>query len=134
MRQHDDVHTVSDEKQLSLDEFNKLKSHSEMGGLESVPLLQKKINDLSNTELNIAVTGKSGAGKSTFINKGAAKTGMIETTMEPIGYTHPRLLHVILWDLPGIGSDEFLRNKYVREMKFKRFDFFIIISACRFSD
>ncbi|XP_062916588.1 interferon-inducible GTPase 5-like [Mobula hypostoma] len=126
------------------EELNKLKSDFETGGLEKVkPLIQKKITDLDKTELNIAVTGESGTGKSTFINAmrglrntdpGAAKSGTIETTKEPIGYSHPTLPNVRYWDLPGIGSPEFQAARYLTEMKFKRFDFFIIISTFRFKE
>uniref|UniRef100_UPI00398F827D interferon-inducible GTPase 5-like n=1 Tax=Pristiophorus japonicus TaxID=55135 RepID=UPI00398F827D len=126
------------------EELNKLKSEYKTGGLEKVKLLlQKKINDLDSTELNIAVTGESGAGKSTFINamrelqdgdEGAAKSGTTETTMEPTRYPHPTLPNVYFWDLPGIGTKQFPANKYLREIKFKKYDFFIIISDCRFRE
>uniref|UniRef100_UPI00398F0767 interferon-inducible GTPase 5-like isoform X2 n=1 Tax=Pristiophorus japonicus TaxID=55135 RepID=UPI00398F0767 len=125
-------------------ELKKLKSDYETGGLEAaVPLIQKKIKDLNNTELNIAVTGESGTGKSTFINamrglrsdgEGAAKTGPIETTMKPARYAHPSLPNVYFWDLPGIGTTKFPADKYLREMDFKIYDFFIIFSACRFKE
>ncbi|XP_072913680.1 interferon-inducible GTPase 5-like [Hemitrygon akajei] len=125
-------------------ELSKLKSDFETGGLEKVKLLiKKKVTDLDKTELNIAVTGESGTGKSTFINAmrglqsddpGAAKSGTTETTMEPAGYSHPTLPNVRYWDLPGIGTEEFPAAKYLRKMKFKRYDFFIIISTCRFKE
>ncbi|XP_038631332.1 T-cell-specific guanine nucleotide triphosphate-binding protein 2-like [Scyliorhinus canicula] len=104
------------------------------------PLIQKS---LDNQEVNIAVTGETGAGKSTFINamrglrngdEEAAETGSTETTMEPIGYKHPNLPNVRLWDLPGIGTTKFPADKYLREMNFERYDFFIIISHCRFRE
>ncbi|XP_072914684.1 interferon-inducible GTPase 5-like isoform X1 [Hemitrygon akajei] len=126
------------------EELNKLKSDFETGGLEKVkPLIEKKVTDLDKTELNIAVTGRSGTGKSTFINAmrglrsddpGAAEVGTTETTMEPAGYSHPTLPNVRYWDLPGIGTTPFPAAKYLKEMKFERFDFFIIISATRFSE
>ncbi|XP_072914662.1 interferon-inducible GTPase 5-like [Hemitrygon akajei] len=126
------------------EELNKLKSDFETGGLEKVkPLIEKKVTDLDKTELNIAVTGGSGTGKSTFINAmrglrstdpGAAKSGTIETTKEPAGYSHPTLPNVHYWDLPGMGSIPLTAAKYLKEMKFERFDFFIIISAVRFRE
>ncbi|XP_067903983.1 interferon-gamma-inducible GTPase 10-like isoform X2 [Heterodontus francisci] len=129
---------------VTQEELNKLKSDYETNGLEAVtPLIQKKINELDNTEINIAVTGESGAGKSTFINamrelqsddEGAAEVGNTETTMEPTGYKHPNLPNVCFWDLPGIGTTEFPANKYLQEMNFTRYDFFIIISHCRFRE
>ncbi|XP_067852716.1 interferon-inducible GTPase 5-like [Heptranchias perlo] len=129
---------------FSQEELNKLKSDYETGGLGKVtPLIQRKIKELGNTELNIAVTGETGAGKSTFINtmrglqsddEGAAETGVTETTMEPTRYPHPNLPNVCFWDLPGIGTTKFPANKYLKEIKFKRYDFFIIISDCRFRE
>ncbi|XP_038631971.1 interferon-inducible GTPase 5-like [Scyliorhinus canicula] len=126
------------------DELRNLKSEYETGGMEKAKLLiQRKINDLENTELNIAVTGESGAGKSTFINAmrgldkdddGAAETGTTEGTMEPTGYRHPTLPNVCLWDLPGMGTIKFPANKYLKQMKFEKYDFFIIISGCRFTE
>ncbi|XP_072914687.1 interferon-inducible GTPase 5-like isoform X2 [Hemitrygon akajei] len=65
---------------------------------------------------------------------GAAEVGTTETTMEPAGYSHPTLPNVRYWDLPGIGTTPFPAAKYLKEMKFERFDFFIIISATRFSE
>ncbi|XP_038631329.1 interferon-inducible GTPase 5-like [Scyliorhinus canicula] len=126
------------------DELKTLKSEYETGGVAKVtPLIQRKINDFDKTELNIAVTGETGAGKSTFINalrglneddEGAAKTGTTETTMEPTGYKHPTLPNVWFWDLPGMGTKKFPANKYLKVMEFKKYDFFIIISACRFTE
>ncbi|XP_078067348.1 interferon-inducible GTPase 5-like [Mustelus asterias] len=129
---------------FSQEEVTKLKSDFERSGMENIkPLIQKKLIELDNTELNIAVSGESGAGKSTFINalrglqnadEGAAETGTTETTMEPIGYKHPNLPNVCLWDLPGIGTTKFPAEKYLSKMKFEKYDFFIIISACRFRE
>ncbi|XP_032886787.1 interferon-inducible GTPase 5-like [Amblyraja radiata] len=126
------------------EELNKVNSEFETGGVENVqPLLEKKVKELDNTELNIAVTGDTGAGKSTFINamrglrsedEGAAAVGTTETTMEPTGYTHPTLPNVRYWDLPGIGSTRFTASSYLKEMQFKKYDFFIIVSAGRFTE
>uniref|UniRef100_UPI00398F58BD interferon-inducible GTPase 5-like isoform X2 n=1 Tax=Pristiophorus japonicus TaxID=55135 RepID=UPI00398F58BD len=113
----------------------------ETGGLEgAVSLIQKKVKDLNNVKLDIAVTGESGVGKSSFINamrglrrndKGAAEVGNTETTMEPAPYPHPSLPNVCFWDLPGIGTFNFKADTYLRKMHFERYDFFIIILDCR---
>ncbi|XP_062394951.1 uncharacterized protein LOC134082920 [Sardina pilchardus] len=98
---------------------------------------------LDHVSLNIAVTGMTGAGKSTFINairgidnddKDAAPTGVTETSMVACPYPHPSMPNVSLWDLPGTGSPKFKAKKYLKAVKFERYDFFIIISSERFKE
>ncbi|XP_006810880.2 interferon-inducible GTPase 1-like, partial [Neolamprologus brichardi] len=97
----------------------------------------------NNTQLNIAITGESGSGKSTFVNalrelsdddEGAAPTGVTETTSEATPYPHPNYPNVTFWDLPGIGTTKFPADKYLELVGFEKFDFFIIISAVRFRE
>lgn len=94
-------------------------------------------------ELNIGVTGESGSGKSTFVNafrglgdeeEGSAKTGPVETTMEPEAYVHPKYKNVKVWDLPGIGTPNFKADEYLKLVEFERYDFFIIIASDRFRE
>ncbi|XP_058242722.1 interferon-inducible GTPase 5-like [Hemibagrus wyckioides] len=94
-------------------------------------------------ELNIAVMGESGSGKSTFINafrglgdedEGSAETGVVETTTEPTAYPHPKFPNVKLWDLPGIGTPRFKADEYLKQVQFERYDFFIIIASDRFRE
>ncbi|XP_078267995.1 interferon-inducible GTPase 5-like [Rhinoraja longicauda] len=126
------------------DELSKLKSDFQTGGVEKIkPMIQNKMKELDETELNVAVTGDTGTGKSTFINamrglrstdEGAAEVGTTETTMERTGYPHPNLPNVRYWDLPGIGSTLFTAGSYLKEMQFKKYDFFIIVTAGRFTE
>uniref|UniRef100_A0A3Q4GM99 Interferon-inducible GTPase 5-like n=1 Tax=Neolamprologus brichardi TaxID=32507 RepID=A0A3Q4GM99_NEOBR len=97
----------------------------------------------NNIPLNIAITGVAGSGKSTFVNafrglsnddEGAAPTGVRETTSEVTPYPHPNNPNVMLWDLPGIGTTKFPAKKYLKLVGFEKFDFFIIISATRFTE
>uniref|UniRef100_A0A3B5B2K5 Interferon-inducible GTPase 5-like n=1 Tax=Stegastes partitus TaxID=144197 RepID=A0A3B5B2K5_9TELE len=105
-------------------------------------MIKEHLEKHDNIPLNIAVTGESGSGKSTFVNAirgiknsdvGAAPTGCKETTMEVTAYPHPNFPNVTFWDLPGIGTTRFPADKYLKHVKFERFDFFIIISAKRFT-
>nr|XP_055068249.1 interferon-inducible GTPase 5-like [Misgurnus anguillicaudatus] len=98
---------------------------------------------LLNVSLNIAVTGETGSGKSTFVNSlrglgddddGAAPTGVIQTTMKATMYEHPGMPNVKLWDLPGIGSPQFHPKTYLKSVNFDIYDFFIILSTKRFSE
>ncbi|XP_063353852.1 interferon-inducible GTPase 5-like [Pelmatolapia mariae] len=105
--------------------------------------IEENLKQQNNIPLNIAITGESGSGKSTFVNafrglcddeEGAAPTGVVETTSEVTPYPHPNYPNVKLWDLPGIGTTEFPAKKYLKLVGFEKFDFFIIISATRFTE
>ncbi|GAB1301768.1 Interferon-gamma-inducible GTPase Ifgga3 protein [Apodemus speciosus] len=100
------------------------------------------LKNIDNAPINIAVTGESGAGKSSLINalrevghkeKGAAKVGVTETTMKIYSYEHPKVKNLTLWDLPGIGTMKFQPKDYLEKVEFKKYDFFIIASSTRFT-
>ncbi|XP_078136151.1 interferon-gamma-inducible GTPase 10-like [Sander vitreus] len=107
-------------------------------------MIQTYLDELDNVQLNIAITGECGSGKSTFVNafrgihnsdkKRAAPTGVKETTTDIRPYPHPNHPNVTLWDLPGVGTTKFPADKYLKLVEFKRYDFFIIISADRFRE
>ncbi|XP_053357437.1 interferon-inducible GTPase 5-like isoform X1 [Clarias gariepinus] len=114
---------------------------------EDLPSAVDKIKDyfaqLDLVELNIAITGESGSGKSTFINafrglgdedEGSAETGVVETTTEPTVYPYPKFPTVKLWDLPGIGTPRFKADEYLKQVQFEQYDFFIIIASDRFRE
>ncbi|KAL8219527.1 UNVERIFIED_CONTAM: hypothetical protein K2H54_026397 [Gekko kuhli] len=103
--------------------------------------IMKNLEDLEKVYLNIAVTGESGSGKSSFVNSirglgdeddGAAATGVVETTVKPTCYLHPKYPNVAIWDLPGIGTPNFQSDTYLEQVEFSRYDFFILISSERF--
>ncbi|XP_072341532.1 interferon-inducible GTPase 5-like [Scyliorhinus torazame] len=86
-----------------------------------------------STTVHIAVMGKSGSGKSAFINalRGvndndteAAPTRQKETTTEPRMYKYPNKDTVTISELPGLASSQHL--------DFNCYDFFIILSSGHF--
>ncbi|XP_029972502.1 interferon-inducible GTPase 5-like [Salarias fasciatus] len=120
-----------------------IKTAIEKSLAEGVVKINEYLEEQNNTPLNIAITGECGSGKSTFINafrgindsdEGAAPTGVVETTTEVKAYPHPNLPNVTLWDLPGVGTPNFPADGYLEKVGFERFDFFIIITACRFKE
>ncbi|GCB82750.1 hypothetical protein scyTo_0024002, partial [Scyliorhinus torazame] len=114
------------------------------GGLAAVG--QEIKSDFQKSEsatLDIAVTGVSGSGKSSFINalrgvdnknKYAAPTGPFETTMKPTRYSYPKKGTISVWDLPGIATPTFQAKEYLETVNFHRFDFFIIVCGNRFTE
>lgn len=94
-------------------------------------------------KLDVAVTGDSGSGKSTLINallgldndaKGAAPTGVVETTMEPAVYQYPNCPQVRLWDLPGIGTPSFTSKSYIETINLHVYDMFFVVISERFRE
>lgn len=127
-------------KQLEKEVTEALERGDPAGALEKV---KKCLSDVENTPLNVAITGESGSGKSTFINalrglgdedEGSAQTGVVETTMEPTPYPHPKIKSVTYWDLPGTGTPNFKASEYLDKVQFQRYDFFIIIASERFKE
>ncbi|KAK2901474.1 hypothetical protein Q8A67_009589 [Cirrhinus molitorella] len=109
----------------------------------AVDTIKEFLEKQDRVELNVGVTGESGSGKSTFVNafrgledeeEGSAKTGPVETTMEPEAYHHPKYKNVKVWDLPGIGTPNFKAKEYLNLVEFERYDFFIIIASDRFRE
>ncbi|XP_030278612.1 interferon-inducible GTPase 5-like [Sparus aurata] len=109
----------------------------------AIEKIQERLDKENNTPLKIAITGESGSGKSTFVNafrgidnsaEGAAPTGATETTSVVTPYPHPKYPNVTLWDLPGVGTTKFPADQYLKHVGFEKFDFFIIISATRFTE
>ncbi|XP_034531803.1 interferon-inducible GTPase 5-like isoform X1 [Notolabrus celidotus] len=130
----------SDYEQLT----RKVKEDLQKGDLASAAAqIQKYREKEKNIPLNIAITGESGSGKSTFVNvirgvdnrdEGAAPTGAVETTKEATPYPHPNYPNVVIWDLPGIGTVNHPAADYLKKVGFEKYDFFIIISADRFTE
>eukprot|EP00072_Mus_musculus_P030106 XP_003945798.1 PREDICTED: interferon-inducible GTPase 1-like [Mus musculus] len=105
-------------------------------------IINDALKNIDNAPINIAVTGESGAGKSSLINalreikdeeESAAEVGVTETTIKVASYKHPKVKNLTLWDLPGIGTMKFQPKDYLEKVEFKKYEFFIIVSASRFT-
>ncbi|XP_028598324.2 interferon-inducible GTPase 5-like [Podarcis muralis] len=118
-----------------------MEAFSDGGIKEAAFEIKEELEELENTELDIAITGETGSGKSALINAlrglkaeddGAAPVGVTETTVYPNVYTHSKYPKVKIWDLPGIGSPDFSPVSYLKKVDFPRYDFFIIVGSERF--
>ncbi|XP_013381784.1 T-cell-specific guanine nucleotide triphosphate-binding protein 1-like [Lingula anatina] len=131
---------------MSFDEkyIEETKKIAEQHGLEAlVSHLQKNLTESENVKVNIAVTGISGSGKSSFINtirgltpshEGAADVDCVETTKKPTPYPFPFDENVKIWDLPGLGTPGFTQKNYVRRAELDDYDFFLILTQKRFTN
>ena len=121
-----------------------MKAAWKIGGVEGCRrLLERKRHEWKSIPLNVAVIGNSGVGKSSFINairgltaddEGAAHTDVIEATMEIRGYRYPDNPMLMLWDIPGVGTNVYHRQTYLFDIGVDRFDFFLLITADRFTE
>jgi len=126
-------------------EAEELKEAIKSGGVEAGrTLLERKRDEWKRIPLNVAVIGRSGVGKSSFINairrltadgEGGAPVAVKETTVHVDRcYPHPTNSLLKFWDLPGVGTDRFPRQTYLSDIKVDRFDFFLLITADRFTE
>lgn len=97
-----------------------------------------------NQIIKFAVTGRSGMGKSTFINlirdvypgdPYFAEVGFGDCTMNQTEYKHPRNEHITFTDLPGFGTDTVTKTKFSESIDLSKFDFvFIFIDSVIMED
>ena len=107
-------------------------------------MFEKMLTSWKDVPVNIALMGNSGSGKSSLINafrnltaddEGGAAVDVKECTKEPKSYSHPTNKNFNLWDLPGVGTPNFPKgSKYLQNVKFERYDFFLIVSSVRFTE
>jgi len=124
--------------------------------------MDEKLDAWKNSTVKIAVTGQSGSGKSSLINRLRdltpddaylrdangddmkdengdevknplyAEAGITETTAEIKTYQFPSNPLLEICDLPGAGTEQFPINSYPDMMKFRDYDAFILITKDRF--
>ncbi|XP_057632016.1 interferon-gamma-inducible GTPase 10-like [Chionomys nivalis] len=129
---------------ISEETISSVQRFMEQGDIQkTISTINAALAEVEKAPLSIAVTGETGAGKSTFINAlrgigheetDSARSGAVETTMVREKYTHSKFPNVTIWDLPGVGSTTFKPEEYLKKMKFQEYDFFLIISATRFKE
>ncbi|XP_052242451.1 T-cell-specific guanine nucleotide triphosphate-binding protein 2-like [Dreissena polymorpha] len=116
---------------------------TESGYNELIKKLDESNSEWRHSTINIAITGEAGTGKSTLINslrglkaddEGAAKTGCTETTTQVTCYPHPEYTYLNVWDLPGVGTPNFTRDKYFQTVDFKEYDFLLLVSSSRLKE
>jgi len=128
-------------------EAEELKKAFKSGGVEAGRAwLHRKLDEWMQIPLNVAVIGRSGVGKSSFINaikhvdaddEDGAPVDVNESTVsltEFRSYPHPSIPLLKFWDLPGVGTDRFPRQTYLPDIQVDRFDFFLLITADRFTE
>mmetsp|Transcript_105807 Transcript_105807/g.183952 ORF Transcript_105807/g.183952 Transcript_105807/m.183952 type:complete len:436 (+) Transcript_105807:77-1384(+) len=106
--------------------------------------------------VNIGVVGSTGSGKSSLVNallnlgpsdRGAARVGCVTQTLRPeprtfcdellgIGpvwdkATMSRWKPILIWDMPGAGSQRYPQETYLDDLGLRFFDFVIIVTARR---
>lgn len=109
-------------------------------------MLKDRLNNWEDEKVNVAVIGRSGVGKSSFINAIRnnlnedhplyAKVGVTECTVKRQPYPHPENEHLIFWDVPGVGTESFPRKKYIKheEVLLRSYDAFILMTKDRFTE
>ena len=127
-----------------MNDLGELNLAYESGGVEECKrLLERKRDEWKTVPLNVAVIGNSGVGKSAFINAirrltadddESADVGVKECTAEIESYPHPNNPLLKFWDLPGVGTDKFPGKTYLAKIKVDRYDFFLLITATRFTE
>ncbi|KAG8147821.1 putative Interferon-inducible GTPase 5-like protein [Naja naja] len=126
-------------------EFEDLKSDLNEGNIpEAAAEYRGYLNEMQNLPLNIAVVGKAGAGKSSFINAfwginededyEAAKVWTLEESKVPKPYPHPSSPNITIWELPEIRERNSKAAEYFKKVQFERYDVFIMVVTDRFTE
>nr|XP_048275013.1 interferon-inducible GTPase 1-like [Myodes glareolus] len=135
--------TNTESKIITQEIIDSIELHLTKGNIQGAnSVIRDALKNIDNIPINVAITGEFGAGKSSLINalmgvgpedEGAAEVGVVPTTMRSTPYKHPKIQTLTLWDLPGIGTLNFPPKDYLEKVNFQVYDFFIIVSATRFT-
>jgi len=106
-------------------------------------VMEEKLQQLETSPINVAIIGNVATGKSSFVNairglsaddENAAPVGEFQSVSEVREYLHPTVPQLKFWDLPGVGGMHFPKKSYLEDVCFDRYDFFILITAGRFTE
>ena len=100
--------------------------------------LKRELERSKNSEIRIAITGRCGTDKPSFINTirglkddddGAAMVGVFE-----VEYRHPVNPNISFVVLPGIGTSNYPDlNTYCERIDLEKYDVFLILTSSRFT-
>jgi len=129
---------------LTTTEQAELETEFSINGVKGgISYIHRKTEHWKTVPLKLGVTGSSGAGKSSFINamrgvrgnaQGAARVGVVESTVACTEYSYPNNGMLKLWDLPGVGTRKFPKNTYLNEVEVNSYDCFVIMTSNRFTE
>ncbi|MEN9811178.1 MAG: hypothetical protein RLZZ488_2745 [Pseudomonadota bacterium] len=93
---------------------------------------EEELQTLDNTQIRIALLGRSGTGKSSLMNalvgERVAASGAVETTTKAQEFDVNGLIFV---DLPGGGTSQFPFDEYLDTIKIARYDAFVLVVSKR---
>ena len=119
-------------------EENKVKivtALEEHGTAPFLRMIEKKINKWKSLKVNLAIAGRTGTGKSSFINAVVKKwTGTRPAEVGCVGYEHPNNPNILLWDLPEVGTKNFPQESYLEKVNADLYDVVIIMTADKFTE
>lgn len=131
-------------------QINAAKTPEERAGMESE--LQRLEEDkkaienewpvppgLDPSQVNFAIMGNSGVGKSSLMNKlfgyKICEVGVNECTMESKAFDFDlNGLKGKMWDVPGAGTDKFPAAEYIKRMGLRWFDGVVILTSGRWTE
>ena len=132
--------SLETQQDLLKDEFLKISKENEGKVKEVSKHIDTLLSSWKTKSIRLAVTGEAGSGKSSFINAmrgldgdepNAALVDVVEATRIPTPYKHPKNEQLEFWDLPGVGTVNFPRNRYLQKVRFDTYDAFLICSCTR---
>ncbi|KAM4703031.1 interferon-inducible GTPase 5-like [Rhinophrynus dorsalis] len=116
------------------EEIAELQSALERGGIpEMVRFIQGSLDSLLDTRIDFALIGGNTAFRHSLLNAlrgmrdGEDGAAHGEDPENPIEYPSLKYPKASLWDLPGLGSNEYEAKKYLESVHIKNYDFSLLL-------